>query len=136
MEGEKNSNFSHLAATLLQLDEPCTCVFLGNGSSDDKIDGSCLDIGATHHMIGHWEFFSDLGVRSLSSLATPLLWRSKASALSSSRPRHASTGVYYIPGLRNSIINVGQLDENESSVEIEHSVLLIWDRLRLLAKVN
>jgi hypothetical protein len=33
------------------------------------------------------------------------------------------TGVYYIPSLRNSIISLGQLDENGSRVEIEHGVL-------------
>ena len=35
------------------------------------------------------------------------------------------TGVYYIPMLRNSIISLGQLDENGSCVEIEHGVLHI-----------
>uniref|UniRef100_A0ACD5W1Z2 Uncharacterized protein n=1 Tax=Avena sativa TaxID=4498 RepID=A0ACD5W1Z2_AVESA len=46
------------------------------------------------------------------------------------------TGVYYIPALRNSIISLGQLDENGSRVLIEHGILRIWDRhRRLLAKV-
>ena len=35
------------------------------------------------------------------------------------------TGVYYIPTLRNSIISLGQLDENGSHVEIEHGILRI-----------
>ena len=35
------------------------------------------------------------------------------------------TGVYYIPALKNSIINVGQLDKNDSRVEIEDGVLRI-----------
>jgi hypothetical protein len=47
------------------------------------------------------------------------------------------TGVYYIPALRNSIINLGQLDENGSRVLIEHGILRIWDcHQRLLAKVT
>jgi transposase InsO family protein len=47
------------------------------------------------------------------------------------------TSVYYIPTLRNSIVSLGQLDENGSRVEIEHGVLRIWDRhRRLLAKVH
>ena len=47
------------------------------------------------------------------------------------------TGVYYIPALRNSIISLGQLDENGSRVLIEHGILRIWDRhRRLLAKVT
>ena len=46
-------------------------------------------------------------------------------------------GVYYILALRNSIISIGQLDENGLWVEIEDDVLRIWDRdRRLLAMVN
>jgi hypothetical protein len=47
------------------------------------------------------------------------------------------TGVYYILVLRNSIIILGQLDENGSRVEIKDGVMRIWDRHRcLLAKVT
>jgi hypothetical protein len=47
------------------------------------------------------------------------------------------TGVYYIPALRNSIINLGQLDESGSRVEIKDGVMRICDRHhRLLAKVT
>jgi hypothetical protein len=47
------------------------------------------------------------------------------------------TGVYYIPALRNSIIILGQLDENGSRVLIEHGILRIWDCHQcLLAKVT
>jgi hypothetical protein len=46
-------------------------------------------------------------------------------------------GVYYIPVLRNSIMSIGQLDEEGSKVEIEDGVLRIWDRRkRLLVKVH
>jgi hypothetical protein len=47
------------------------------------------------------------------------------------------TGVYYIPALRNSIISLGQLDENGSRLEIKDRVMRIWDHhRRLLAKVT
>ncbi|WVZ62289.1 hypothetical protein U9M48_012053 [Paspalum notatum var. saurae] len=47
------------------------------------------------------------------------------------------TGVYYIPALRNSIISLGQLDENGSHVVIESGVLRIWDHhRRLITKVT
>jgi hypothetical protein len=39
------------AAALLHLDEPRAHA-LGDGSSNDKADGWCLDTGATHHMTG------------------------------------------------------------------------------------
>jgi hypothetical protein len=32
--------------------EPKAHTLLGDGSGDDKIDGWCLDTGATHHMTG------------------------------------------------------------------------------------
>jgi hypothetical protein len=48
------------AATLLHLDEPRAHAILGNGSSNDKTDGWCLDTGATHHMTGRQEFFTEL----------------------------------------------------------------------------
>jgi hypothetical protein len=47
-------------AALLHLDEPRAHVLLGDGSSSDKIDGWCLDIGVTHHMTDRREFFTEL----------------------------------------------------------------------------
>jgi hypothetical protein len=47
-------------AALLHLNEPRAHALLGDGSSNDKTDGWCLDTGATHHMIGRWEFFTEL----------------------------------------------------------------------------
>ena len=36
-------------------------MFLNTSSGEDKLDGWYLDSGATHHMTGHRELFSDLG---------------------------------------------------------------------------
>ena len=48
------------AAALLHLDEPKAHALLSSGSGgSNKIDGWCLDISATHHMTGRWEFFDD-----------------------------------------------------------------------------
>jgi hypothetical protein len=44
----------------LHLDEPHAHAFLGKGAADDKIDSWYLDTGATHHMTGQREFFSNL----------------------------------------------------------------------------
>ena len=48
------------ATTLLHLNQLRARVLLGNGSDDDRIDGCYLDSGATHHMTGRREFFSNL----------------------------------------------------------------------------
>jgi hypothetical protein len=75
-----------------------------------------------------------------SSLGTPPAWRSRALVPSSSPPsgeHRLLTRVYYIPALRNSIISLGQLDENDSRVEMKDGVMRIWDHhRRLLAKVT
>jgi hypothetical protein len=48
------------ATAPLHLDEPRAHALLGDGSSSNKTDGWCLDTGATHHMTGRREFFTDL----------------------------------------------------------------------------
>jgi hypothetical protein len=47
-------------AALLLLDELRAHALLGDGSSNDKTHGWCLDTGATHHMTGRREFFTEL----------------------------------------------------------------------------
>jgi hypothetical protein len=47
-------------AAIFHLDEPRAHALLGDDSSNDKTDGWCLNIGATHHMTGRREFFTKL----------------------------------------------------------------------------
>ncbi|WVZ63766.1 LOW QUALITY PROTEIN: hypothetical protein U9M48_013373 [Paspalum notatum var. saurae] len=128
---------------LLHLDEPKAHAFLGDGSSDDKADGWCLDTGATHHMTGRREFFTELDSTVRGSVkfgdASGVEIKGVGSVLftTASGEHRLLIGVYYIPALRNSIISLGQLDENGSRVVIESGVLRIWDHhRRLLAKVT
>ena len=86
-------------AALLHLDEPKAHALLGDSSSNDKTDGWCLDTGATHHMTGRWEFFTELD----SSVRGSVIFTAV------SGEHKLLTGVYYIPALRNSIISLGQL---------------------------
>jgi hypothetical protein len=127
----------------LHLDKPCAHAFLGKGTDDDKIKGWYLDTGATHHMTCRREFFSDLdsSVKGSVKFGDASAIEIKGVGLIIFKAKTGEhcllTGVYYIPALRNSIISVGQLDENGSRVEVEDGVLRIWDRSRrLLAKVN
>jgi hypothetical protein len=48
------------AGANLNLDEPRARVFLNTGTSGGKLDGWYLDTGATHHMTGRRELFTDL----------------------------------------------------------------------------
>jgi hypothetical protein len=131
------------AAALLHLDEPRAHTILGNGSSNNKTDGWCLDTGATHHMIGRREFFTELDSDVRASVkfgdTSGVEIKDIGSVIFTveSGEHRLLTGVYYIPALRNSIINLGQLDENDSRVEIKDRVMRIWDRYpRILAKVT
>src|ERR1043165_1215572 len=131
------------AAALLHLDEPKAHALLGDGSGKDKTSGWCLDTGATHHMTGRREFFADLDSTVRGSVkfgdASAVEIKGVGSVIFAAKTgeHRLLTGVYYIPALRNSIISLGQLDENGSRVLIEYGILRIWDRhQRLLAKVT
>jgi hypothetical protein len=92
----------------LHLDEPRAHVFLGNGSGGDKIDEWYLDTGATHHMIGRREFFSELdsGVRGSVKFGDASTVEIKGAGFvvftAKTGEHRLLTGVYYIPALRNS----------------------------------
>jgi hypothetical protein len=131
------------AAALLHLDEPRAHTLLGDSSSNDKTDGWCLDTGATHHMTGRREFFTELDSDVRGSVkfgdASDVEIKGVGSVIFAAEygEHRLLTGVYYIPALRNSIISLGQLDENGSCVEIKDGVMRIWDHhRRLLAKVT
>jgi hypothetical protein len=131
------------AATLLHLDEPRAHALLSDDSSNDKTDGWCLDTGATHHMTGRREFFTELDSDVRGSVmfgdASGVKIKGVGSVIfaTESGEYRLLTEVYYIPALRNSIISLGQLDESGSRVEIKDGVMRIWDRhRRLLAKVT
>jgi hypothetical protein len=128
---------------LLHLDEPRAHALLGDGSNSDKTDEWCLDTGATHHMTGRREFFTELDSNVRGSVkfgdASSVEIKGVGSVIFvvESGEHRLLTGVYYIPALRNSIISLGQLDESGSCVEIKDGVMRIWDRHhRLLAKVT
>jgi hypothetical protein len=123
------------AGALLHLNEPRAHALLGDGSSSDKTDGWCLDIGATHHKTGQWEFFTKLDSDVRGSVkfgdASGVEIKGVGSVIfaTESGKHILLTGVYYIPMLRNSIINLGQLDESGSRVEIKDGVMRIWDAI-------
>jgi hypothetical protein len=137
------SRAASAVAALLHLDELRAHALLGNGSSNDKTDGWCLDIGATHHMTGRREFFTELdsdvrgSVKFRDASGVEIKGVSSVIFAAESGEHRLLTGVYYIPALRNSIVSMRQLDESGSRVEINDGVMRIWDRhRRLLAKVT
>jgi hypothetical protein len=131
------------AAALLHLDESKAHAFLGDGSSNDMIEGWCLDTSATHHMTDQREFFTELdssvrgSVKFGDAFGVEIKGDGSVVFTVASDEHRLLTEVYYIPALRNSIISLGQLDENGSRVEVKKGVMSIWDpSRRLLAKVH
>jgi hypothetical protein len=122
------------ATALHHLDEPRTRVFLGDGSSDDKINNWFLDSGATHHMTKRQEFFSDLdtdvrgSVKFGDSSGVDIKGIGSLVLVAKTGGHRLLTQVFNILALRNSIIGLGRLDESDSRMEINDEVLCIWDQ--------
>jgi hypothetical protein len=131
------------AAALLHLDELRAHALLGDGLNNDKINGWCLDTSATHHMTDRREFFTELdsnvrdSVKFGDTSGVEIKGVGSVILTAKSGEHRLLTIVYYILALRNSIISLGQLDENGLRVEIKDRVMRIWDHhRRLIAKVT
>jgi hypothetical protein len=91
------------------------------------IEGWCLDTSATHHMTDQREFFTELDSSVRGSVkfgdASSVEIKGVGSVVftAASDEHRLLTEVYYILALRNSIISLGQLDENGSRVEVKKS---------------
>jgi hypothetical protein len=119
------------AVALLHLDEQRAHALLGDGSNNNKTDLWCLDIGATHHMTGRWEFFTELDFNVRGSVkfgdASGVEIKGIGSIIFAAETgeHRLLTGVYYIPALRNSIISPRQLDNSGSRGEIKDGIMTL-----------
>jgi hypothetical protein len=102
-----------------------------------------LDSGASNHMTGNREAFSerDTGVISIvkfgNNSAINIRGRGTIIFQFKSGKHKALTDVYFIPKLRSNIISIGQLDERGSQVLIDGGILCICNcERKLLAKVE
>ena len=81
--------------------------------------------------MGRREFFSDLNVDVRGSVkfgdssAVNIRGVGSIVLVAKTGEHRLFTGVYFIPALRNSIISLGQLDENGSRVEIKAGIMRI-----------
>lgn len=114
-------------ATLLHIDESRAQTYLGSCfecSYDDKVNGWYLDTDATHHMTGRREYFSDVGfnirgfVKFGDASAVKIAGAGSVIFVTKISEHQLLTGVYYVSTLCNSIVSLGQLDENRLWMEI------------------
>ena len=103
-----------------------------------------LNTGASNHMTGNADIFSDYthdvvgSVRFGDGSLVEIAGRGSILFESKDGGHWEVHDVYHIPRLWSSILSVGQLDENGSRIDIDDSVLRLWDRHshELLAKVQ
>jgi hypothetical protein len=102
-----------------------------------------LDIGATNHMTGTREIFSELDtgiqgmVRFGDGSVIAIAGRGTILFEAKTGEHQCLTDVYYIPRLTENIVSLGQLDEGGCKVHIDDGVLRIWNQQRrLVAKVK
>jgi hypothetical protein len=129
---------------LVHLDETKAQAFLGTSCSDnDHLEGWYLDTGATNHMMGHGNVFSELDravqgtIKFRDGSVVNICGKGTIIFFGRHGKHKVLTDVYWIPRLKNSIISIGQMDEGGARVLIEGGVLRVWDcRHRLLARVQ
>lgn len=98
---------------LLHHNVPRAHVYLGDGTSDDKIDGWFLHTDATHQVIRRREFFSKLntdghGFIKFGDFSVVVIKGIGSTVLVATTSEHRLlASVYYILSLRNSIISLG-----------------------------
>jgi hypothetical protein len=110
-EGVEEAPHAHVV-----LDETRAQVNLGR-EDDDVEERWYLDSGASNHMMGNREAFSELDTgivgtfKFVDNSAVDIRGRGTILFHGKSGEHKALTDVYFIPKLRSNIISIGQLDE-------------------------
>jgi hypothetical protein len=97
-----------------------------------------LNTGAINHMTGSREIFAELDLQICSMVKfgdgsiTQIEGRGNIILTCKNGGHHTLIGVFYIPRLKASIISLRQLDEMGCRIDINHSVLWIYDQHGLL----
>jgi hypothetical protein len=102
-----------------------------------------LDIGATKHMSGCRAVFTKLDTAVLSTVCfgddsvAQINSREVVMFVCTNGESRSLKGVYFIPRLATNIMSIGQLDEVSYKIDIDTSMMKIWEhRVLLLARVK
>ena len=109
------------------------------GRDDEPVETTWyLDTGASNHMTGNRSAFTELdetvtgNVRFGDGSVVQIKGRGTIAFSIDGGPHRTFTDVYYIPRLKSSIVNLGQLDELHCDIRIKHGTLTIFDRRGIL----
>ena len=112
----------------------------------DECDGNTsiwyLDNGASNHMTGKREFFSNLDesikgkVKFGDGSNVEIVGKGSITFIGKTGERRALKDIYYIPSLKHNIISLGQATEMGCEVNMKEDLLMLKDpRGRLLVQV-
>ncbi|KAK2983923.1 hypothetical protein RJ640_017844 [Escallonia rubra] len=113
------------------------------GNEECKKNVWYLDTGASNHMCGRKELFTDLDetikgeVTFGDSSKIPVTCKAKLMINLKNRDRKFISDVYYVPALKSNIISLGQLLEKGYDIHMKDGALVIRNKDReLIAKVE
>ena len=120
-----------------------TLLLACNGAEEDCKNQWFLDKGCSNHMCGQKDLFSDLNesfrsmVKFGNSTTVPVLGKGKISIILKDGSRNFISDVFYVLGLHQNLLSMGQLSERGYDMRIFKGVCTITDgRKGLIAKVN
>ncbi|WOG99518.1 hypothetical protein DCAR_0518871 [Daucus carota subsp. sativus] len=113
------------------------------GDEESKKNVWYLDSGASNHMTGHKELFTEIDdsitgeVTFGDSSKIPVKGKGTVTIMSEKGEKKYINDVYYIPALKNNIITLGQLVEKGYNIHMQDNSLIIRNQAReLIANVE
>ncbi|KAK4258396.1 hypothetical protein QN277_007851 [Acacia crassicarpa] len=133
---------SHYTANEVQLDEP-TVMFTHKGEEDTSKNVWYLDTGASNHMCGKKELFTELNEEIQGEVTfgdhtkTAVKGKGNIMMFTKNGNKGYITNVYYIPSLKSNLISIGQLLEKGYDIHLKDSSLTMKNQKgELIAKVE
>ncbi|KAL8127506.1 hypothetical protein AgCh_014423 [Apium graveolens] len=134
---------SHFAAAKEDKDVGTAMFLTYKGDEESKKNVWYLDSGASNHMTGHKELFTEIDdtisgeVTFGDSSKIPVKGKGTVTIMSKKGEKKYINDVYYIPALKNNIISLGQLVEKGYNIQMQDNSLIIRNQVEeLIANVE
>ncbi|XP_061349454.1 uncharacterized protein LOC133294723 [Gastrolobium bilobum] len=141
-DAAKVAERSHYTATE-EKDDESTMLFTYKGEEDSGKDVWYLDTGASNHMCGKKELFTELneevqGEVTFGDLSKiPVKGKGKIMIFTKNGDRKSISDVYYIPSLKIKLLSLGQLLEKGYDIHLKNNSLIMRNHKgELIGKVD